>query len=186
MSSAISFPSLKQAARFVCAALILPALIAATPPQSEKTPRKVTLAGAELYVLGFDTLTSFPYRIIDAGTGATPEEITAAQQNDQVPDYIRIYHDQKVILTGYMMPLTIENGLTKKFILMRDVNTCCYGATPNMNDYVIVSVAGAGVKIIQDVPVEMVGKFRIEPKYESGYIVSLFVLEGERFLGVKS
>ena len=154
-------------------------------PTVDTTPRKITVDGAEIYSVGFDKLAAFPYTIVDEGTGATPEEIKAAMEKDQVPDWIRLYHGQRVLLTGYLMPLTIENGLTKKFVIMKDVNTCCYGSTPNMNDYVVVTMKGAGITPVQDVPVELVGTFRVDQKYDGGYIVSLFVLDGEKFRGAK-
>ena len=154
-------------------------------PTVDTTPRKITVDGAEIYSVGFDKLAAFPYTIVDEGTGATPEEIKAAMEKDQVPDWIRLYHGQRVLLTGYLMPLTIENGLTKKFVIMKDVNTCCYGSTPNMNDYVVVTMKGAGITPVQDVSVELVGTFRVDQKYDGGYIVSLFVLDGEKFRGAK-
>ena len=157
----------------------------APAPTVDTTPRKITVDGAEIYSVGFDKLAAFPYTIVDEGTGATPEEIKAAMEKDQVPDWIRLYHGQRVLLTGYLMPLTIENGLTKKFVIMKDVNTCCYGSTPNMNDYVVVTMKGAGITPVQDVPVELVGTFRVDQKYDGGYIVSLFVLDGEKFRGAK-
>ena len=175
------------------ACLFLPAALLAAAfshaqspaPAVDMTPRKVAIDGAEIYAVGFDKLSSFPYTIVDAGTGATPEEIKAAQEKDQVPANIRLYHGQRVLLTGYLMPLTIENGLTKKFVIMKDVNTCCYGSVPNMNDYVVVTMKGAGITPVQDVPVDLVGTFRIDQKYEGGYIVSLFAFDGEKFLGAK-
>ena len=157
----------------------------APAPTVDTTSRKITVDGAEIYSVGFDKLAAFPYTIVDEGTGATPEEIKAAMEKDQVPDWIRLYHGQRVLLTGYLMPLTIENGLTKKFVIMKDVNTCCYGSTPNMNDYVVVTMKGAGITPVQDVPVELVGTFRVDQKYDGGYIVSLFVLDGEKFRGAK-
>jgi hypothetical protein len=42
---------------------------------------------------------------------------------------------------------------------------------------------GKGVSPVQDIPVRLVGTFRIDEKYEDNYLVSLFVLEGENFLG---
>jgi len=54
-----------------------------------------------------------------------------------------------------------------------------------MNDYLIVTMKGPGVEVVQDVPVELLGTFRIEQKYEGGYVVSLFVMDGEKFLGAK-
>jgi hypothetical protein len=144
---------------------------------------KVMVDGQEVFRLGFDKLSAFRYTIVDAGTGASPSEIEQARKKDQVPDWIRVYHNQRVSLTGYLMPLQMENGLSKKFVLMKDINTCCYGATPNMNDYVVVVMRGAGVRPLQDVPVELVGLLRVEEKYENGYVTSLYQLDGEKLLG---
>jgi hypothetical protein len=84
-----------------------------------------------------------------------------------------------------MMPLQIENGRSKKFVMMKDVTTCCYGAVPNMNDYVVVAMKGDGVVNVPDVPVVLVGTFRVEEKYEAGYVTALFSMDGEKFLGAK-
>jgi hypothetical protein len=143
------------------------------------------LAGEEVVVLGFDTLASFPYKIVDQGTGATKEEIEQARKQNQIPASIQSYSGTKVALTGYMLPLKMAAGLAQKFVLMKDVNTCCYGAVPSLNDYVIVTMKGPGIKVIQDVPVVVIGTLRIEEKYDGGYVVSLYELEGTKFLGEK-
>ena len=159
------------------------ALRAQMPPPKVPEVTYVQIEGKELRALGFNILSAFPYKIFDAGSGATAEEIKSAMTRDQVPAWIHAYDRQRVALSGYMMPLTFENGLSRKFIMMRDLNTCCYGAVPNMNDYVIVTMKDRGISPIQDVPVLLVGTFRIEQKYEGDYLVSLFVMEGEKFLG---
>lgn len=155
------------------------------PGANAKDPVKILVEGAEAYRLGFDKLSAFPYTIVDAGTGASAQEIEAIRKKDRVPDWIRLYHNQRVSLTGYLMPLQMENGLAKKFVLMKDVTTCCYGATPNMNDYVVVTMRSGGVRPVQDVPVELLGTLRVEEKYENGYVTSLFQMDGEKMLGAK-
>jgi hypothetical protein len=155
--------------------------------EAERQPLRVTIESQEMFAVGFDKLAAFPYEIVDAATGATPEEIASSKGNDQVPDWIRLYDQQRVALTGYMLPLKVENGVATKFIMMRDITTCCYGNVPNMNEYVIVSMTTAGVKAIQDTPVVLVGVFKIQETYdEAGYLTSLFQMDGERFLGPKS
>jgi hypothetical protein len=155
------------------------------PQAAEHEPRRVTIGGQEFFAVGFETLSAFPYTIVDAGTGASAAEIAQARKRDQLPGWIRFYHEKRVVLTGYLMPLQMENGLARKFVMMKDVNTCCYGATPNMNDYVVVTMKGAGIPAEQDVPVEITGVLRIEEKYENGYVTSLFQMDGEKFLGRK-
>jgi len=164
-----------------------PALVAASPAAaaSAHEPTAAKIDGQDVFVVGFDKLSAFDYTIVDAGTGATPDQIEAAKKRDPVPDWIQFYQDKRVLLTGYLMPLQVENGRSKKFVMMKDVTTCCYGAVPNMNDYVVVAMKGEGIAVIQDVPVALVGVLHIEQRYENGYITALYQLSGEKFLGQK-
>ncbi len=177
-----------------CVGLIVACLVVAAVPLAAQTPsspaelqeiRRVPYENGEILAVGFEKLAGYEYTIFDSASGATPEEIEAAKKRDQIPAWIRTYQDQRVALTGYMMPLQLVNGLAKKFIMMRDITTCCYGNVPNMNEYVVVSMAGEGVKVIADVPVVFVGTLRIAETYENGYIVSLYQMDGEKLLGPK-
>jgi hypothetical protein len=181
---------MKHPFRFVLSALALAAAINAgaqipAPPLTaeQQKPVKVKIEGQDLFAVGFDKLAAFEYVVTDAGTGASEEEIAAAKQKDQIPAWARFYDGKKVALTGFLMPLKLENGMTPKFIMMRDITTCCYGNVPNMNEYVIVTMTGPGIKPIQDVPVVLTGTFRIAEKYENGYLSSIFQMDGEKFLG---
>ena len=138
-----------------------------------------------MFAIGFDKLAAFDYTIVDAATGASPEEVEVAKKRDQIPDWVRFYDQKQVALTGFMLPLKVENGLAKKLIIMRDITTCCFGNVPNMNEYVIVTMKNEGIKAIQDVPVVLTGVFKIEERYENGYIVSIFQMDGEKFVGKK-
>lgn len=158
---------------------------AVKPPPDVDKPVKVKVEGEELYAIGFDRLAAFEYTVIDAATGASEEEIEVAKQRDQIPGWARFYDQKRIALTGFMMPLVVKDGLSTKLIMMRDITTCCFGNVPNMNEYVIVSMKGAGVKAIQDVPVVLTGIFKISEQYEAGYLTSIFQMDGEKFLGPK-
>ena len=174
-------PSLRPLiALALCAAAV--ATRAATPAIPPPAP-EVKIGGQSLVQLGFEHLAAFPYEIVDSASGATPAEVEAASKRDQIPAWIHIYDGKKIVLTGYMLPLLLDNGLTTKFVLMKDTNTCCFGATPRMNDYVVCQMSGAGVEATQDIPVQLVGVIHIAEKRENGYIVSLFTMDGEKFLG---
>lgn len=152
-------------------------------PAPAKVPVRVTIGGEDLYSLGFETLSAFDYTIVDTGTGATAEQIEAAKKRDQVPSWVRQYQDKRVVLKGYLMPLQLQDGRAKTFFLMKDVTTCCYGAVPNMNDYVVVSMKGDGAPPTQDIPVSLIGVLHIQQKYENGYVTSLYQFDGEKYLG---
>lgn len=169
----------------VCTIAITHPHFAHATPSTTPEPQKVHIGKVEAYPLGFSELSSFPFKIVDLATGASPNEIEAAKKQDQVPAQVRRYDKQRVVLTGFMLPLQMENGLAKKFFMMRDTTTCCYGKTPNMNDFVVVTMKEKGAEIVQDLTTRVVGIFRIQPKYEQNYMISLFEIEGERLLGTK-
>jgi hypothetical protein len=154
-------------------------------PADVPPPSEVSIGGEKLLDLGFATLSTFPYNIVDAGSGASKAEIEAAAKIDQIPKWAHAFDGRKIVLTGYMMPVQVEGGRAKKFVMMKDIMTCCYGAVPKMNDYVVVEMKGDGVEAIQDIPVQVVGVMHISEKREDGYVVSLFEMDGEKFLGVK-
>jgi len=155
------------------------------PANKEEMPRE-TIDGQEVYTLGFEKLAAFEYIIYDDASGATPEEIATAKTTDQIPAWVRSYDNQRVALTGYMLPLKVEDGLTTKFIMMRDISTCCFGNVPNMNEYLIVTMTTGGVKPVQDIPTVLIGTFKINEIYENGYLTSIFQMDGEKFLGVRN
>ena len=163
--------------------LLLAAGSRGSPEASPPEATRVTLGGEQVFDVGFNKLASFSYTIVDEATGASPEQIAAARKRDQIPAWLRFYQDKRVALTGFLLPLQLQDGLAKKFVLMKDVNTCCYGAVPGMNDYVVVTMSGDGASPAQDIPVVVIGKLHIEEKYENGLVVSLFELAGDKYLG---
>ena len=44
---------------------------------------------------------------------------------------------------------------------------------------------GAGVKPLMDVPITFEGKLRVGEMYENGYLTGVYLLEGEKLVGVK-
>jgi hypothetical protein len=148
-------------------------------------PVKQAIDGQQMFVVGFDRLAAFEYTVVDSATGASEEEMVEARKRDQIPAWVRLYDKQQIALTGFMLPLVVEQGLARKFIMMRDITTCCFGNVPNMNEYVIVTMKGQGVKPLQDVPVVLTGVFRINEIYEGGYLTSIFQMDGDKFLGPK-
>lgn len=143
----------------------------------------VDIAGGPAHVLSFADLGTFKYEVVDLGTGASPEQIEEAKKRDQVPESIRALAGKRVAMVGYVLPLKMEGELATELIFMKDVTTCCYGAVPQMNDYAVVKMTGKPAKVVQDIPVTLVGILEVGERYEEGYLVSLFRLQGEALVG---
>ena len=82
--------------------------------------------------IAFSQLAGFPFNApLQAITpGQTPPDVLA-----QVPAAIKRLDGKKVVLTGFMLPTKMENGLAKEFFFLSSSQLCCYGVTPNVNTW---------------------------------------------------
>jgi hypothetical protein len=164
--------------RFVHLALILTgcglvALRAAEPAKTEGYER-----------VGFDRLASFTFTPPEADP-AKPDAPPPSGAN-QIPDKIKALDRQKVAVTGFMLPVKMDGGLVKEFLLVKDPMMCCYGVMPKVNEWIVVKMVGSGVKPLMDIPITFEGKLRVGEMYDNGYLTGLYLLEGERQTDTKS
>ena len=139
------------------------------------------LLGADTPVyekVGFDRLASYVFTPadIDPAKPAMPPPSAA----NQIPEKIRALDRQKVAVTGFMLPVKMEGGLVKEFLLVKDPMMCCYGVMPKVTEWIVVKMAGSGVKPLMDTPLTFEGRLRVGEMYENGYLTGLYLLEGER------
>ena len=159
------------AALLSVAAQLTAADLAATPVPTAKAP--------EYASVGFDKLASFNFTPPDTDTGPTPAA-TSAKSNEQIPDRIKAYDQQKVAVTGFMLPVKMDGGLVKEFLLVKDPMLCCYGVMPKVTEWVVVKMTGPGVKPLMDTPITFLGKLRVGEIMENGYLTGIYLLEGEK------
>jgi hypothetical protein len=96
---------------------------------------------------------------------------------------VKDFNKRKVSLTGFMLPLKVQSGKVTEFLILKDQSLCCYGATPKMNEWVSVKVVGDGVKAIMDEPVSVLGTLHVGAIRESGYLIGIYSMEGEKLIG---
>lgn len=150
--------------------LLLSAARASDTPGADKPAPSV-----EPVALGFEVLASFPYALPDI-TGAAAE---STAPKPEIPAAIRDFHGRVVAVTGYMMPLQLEEGLARQFVLVRNLASCCYGVAPNLNEYVLVTM-GKGVRPVMDAPITVFGTLKIGETYEDGFLVGIYQLDGDK------
>lgn len=135
-------------------------------------------AGRDVLVLGFDVLASFPYEMPELpAPGAAKNE---AAPKRPIPAAVQAFSGRLAAVTGFMLPLALKDGRAKQFVLVRNQASCCYGVTPNLNEYVLVTMTGDGVRPEMDVPITVVGRIKVGETYEDGLLVGIYQLDGER------
>jgi hypothetical protein len=128
--------------------------------------------------VGFDRLASFTFT--PAETDSAKPDVPPPSGANQIPDKIKALDQQKVAVTGFMLPVKMEGGLVKEFLLVKDPMMCCYGVMPKLNEWVVVKMVGSGVKALMDIPITFEGRLRVGEMYENGYLTGLYLLEGDR------
>lgn len=128
--------------------------------------------------VGFDRLASYTF---------TPPDYDPSVPNakppsgaDQIPAKIKALDQQKVAVTGYMLPTKMDGGLVKEFLLVKDPMMCCYGVVPNMNEWIVVKMVKGGVRPLMDTPVSFYGELKVGAMFENGYMTGIYLLEGEK------
>ena len=150
--------------------LVAATLVAAPNPASAPT---------EYFKAGFELLAGFPFNPPEPDPAAKPGTPPPSAAN-QIPATIKALDGRKVIVSGYMLPVKMEKGLVTEFLLMASQQACCYGATPQMNEFVVVKMAKGGVKSVMDVSVEFYGTLSVKEIFEEGYLAQIYTLEGEK------
>lgn len=137
-------------------------------------------------VVGFDRLASYEYTPPDYDAAAPAKDQPPVVKPNQIPAAIKELDQRKVAVTGFMLPVKMEAGLVKEFLLVKDPMMCCYGVMPKLNEWVVVRMVGKGVKPLMDVPIVLEGKLRVGEMFENGYLTGLYLLEGDQLAEAKS
>lgn len=128
---------------------------------------------------GFDVLASYTFVPAELDPAAPPGTPPPSGEK-QIPSRVKELDGKKVVVSGYMLPTKVEKGLVREFLLVSSPMLCCYGQTPQVNEFVVVKMGGAGVKPVMDTPVQFFGKLVVKEMYEEGFLTNIYSLEGEK------
>jgi hypothetical protein len=129
--------------------------------------------------LGFEQLASYPF-VPPAFDPAASPNAKPPTGEEQIPESVKSWNGKKAVVVGYMVPVKMEKGLVTEFLLMRNTMACCFGAVPNMNEWVVVKMKKGGVQPMMDVPVAFYGDIKVGAMFENGYMTGLYELACER------
>ncbi|MEX2673151.1 MAG: DUF3299 domain-containing protein [Phycisphaeraceae bacterium] len=101
----------------------------------------------------------------------------------QLPDDIRKLNNQKVAISGYMIPNNFRDGGTSEFTLVPVVPSCFFCVTPAPMDWIEVTTAdGEYVPYAGDQPVTVTGTFSAGAIYSGVFLHSLYRLSADEVL----
>ena len=131
-------------------------------------------------IVGFDQLASFEFTPPNYDATGSDGKPVAKKSDAKIPERIKALDAKKVVVTGFMLPIKMNEGLVTEFLLVKDPMMCCYGIMPKINEWVIVRMTGKGVPPLMDVPIGFEGKLKVGELYDNGYLTGIYLLEGEK------
>ena len=157
---------------------------AAAKPAAAPTVNLSALEMDNGYVkLGFEQLASYEFNPPAFDPAANPNAKPPTGE-EQIPAVVKGWNGKKAVITGFMVPVKMDKGLVTEFLLMRNTMSCCFGAVPNMNEWVVVKMK-KGVQPLMDLPVSFYGELKVGAMFENGYMTGLYELEAERMGAVE-
>jgi hypothetical protein len=127
--------------------------------------------------LGFDRLAGYDFVLKDQPTDRKAPRWTGAEQ---IPDVVKSWDGKKAEIKGFMLPTRLEKGLVTEFILMRDLASCCFGASPSMNHFIVVKPA-KGVPAAGEKVIKISGTFKVSTTFDSfGFMIGIYQFAAEK------
>jgi hypothetical protein len=171
---------MRSPASLICTMALLACAAAGPVQAAEPAPKAAEALTRDGYLkAGFDLLGSFDFNPPnDSGAPATPAAITAAMT--QIPARIQGLDGRRVMVTGYMLPLKMTGNRVSEFLLVSSPMICCFGTVPQMNNWIVVRMSGAGAPILMDSPIQFFGRLHVGKIVEDDVLAGIFLLDGEK------
>jgi hypothetical protein len=127
----------------------------------------------------FETLASYAFTVPDMTATNHP---SVSQAEKQIPAAIKQLDGKTVRIRGFMMPIKELQGKTTEFLITRNPPSCCYSGATEINEFVTVKVPGKGFETMMDDPVSIQGTLHVGAVLDSGFIVGLYEMDGEKLI----
>ena len=126
--------------------------------------------------LDFGFLTSFEY----------PDmvELDSEESPPELPEDILELDGTLVAIEGFMNPLAFDREGVSQFALVNDPLNCCFGATPQPNHWIDVTLKEDERTAFYSLdPVAVYGHLEVGELFEDGFLVSLFRMRADYVVG---
>ena len=96
----------------------------------------------------------------------SPEYIASLSYDAQIPDKVKQIDGKKVAITGFMLPIDVDKGKVKRFLLLKSTMSCCFGVAPRINEVVYVeSSKKQKIQSVMDTPITAFGKLSVGQQF---------------------
>lgn len=110
---------------------------------------------------------------------ADAKYIESLSYDTEIPDKVKQLNEKKVAITGFMLPIDVDKGKVKRFLLLKSTMSCCFGVAPRINEVVYVeSSKKQKIQSVMDTPITVFGKLSVGQQFrEDLMLVGVYKLE---------
>jgi hypothetical protein len=131
--------------------------------------------------VGFDKLGAYKFAVTDEMVAGVVDPVATSNRiATQIPPEIKALDNQHVAVRGFMLPLYVRHAHVTEFLLLRNQMMCCYGIMPKMNEWIVVNVAGKGVRSVMDRTITVYGTLHVGETRENNALVGIYQMAGDK------
>ncbi len=150
-------------------------------PHSVATPEKrhpLPQRSKKYQSVGFDFLADYDFGTLDWSGGNQSNKFIADQLEQIIPQPIKALDKQPVAITGFVLPVESTDERIDSFLLLRDLQMCCFGTLPELNEWVYVEVPQdlTAKNLISDTPIVVSGTFEVKPRFKDDFLLAIYSL----------
>ncbi len=110
---------------------------------------------------------------------ADSDYIASLSYDTEIPDEVKQIDGKKVAITGFMLPIDVDKGKVKRFLLLKSTMSCCFGVAPRINEVIYVeSSKKQKIQTVMDTPITVFGKLSVGQQFrEELMLVGVYHLE---------
>ena len=132
----------------------------------------------EYQSISFDILADYDFGTLDWSGGSQSNQFITNQIEQIIPQSIKALDNQLVSVIGFVLPVETDGERIDSFLLLRDLQMCCYGTLPELNEWVYVEVPDylKAKNLISDTPIKVWGTLQVEPRFKDDFLLSIYSL----------
>ena len=110
---------------------------------------------------------------------ADAEYIASLSYDTEIPDEVKQIDGKKVAITGFMLPIDVDKGKVKRFLLLKSTMSCCFGVAPRINEVIYVEYPKKQkIQTVMDMPITVFGKLSVGQQFrEDLMLMGVYQLE---------
>ena len=110
---------------------------------------------------------------------ADAEYIASLSYDTEIPDEVKQIDGKKVAITGFMLPIDVDKGKVKRFLLLKSTMSCCFGVAPRINEVIYVEYPKKQkIQTVMDAPITVFGKLSVGQQFrEDLMLMGVYQLE---------